>query len=92
MIIINQLAEDFFFEDLKTFIGSEPLSAEFSSIMTFSRFSSGSSNITFIKMSSKIDLRPLAPVFLAIARFAMLLSASSLKLKSTESISKRYLY
>ena len=45
-----------------------------------------------MSISSSIDLKPLAPVFLAIALFAILFRASSLKLRSTESISNKYLY
>ncbi|GIS35146.1 MAG: hypothetical protein Ct9H90mP6_04030 [Gammaproteobacteria bacterium] len=73
-------------------MGSEPLSAEFSSMITFSKSSLGNSNITSMRISSSIDLKPLAPVFLAIALFAILFRASSLKLRSTESISNKYLY
>ena len=43
-------------------------------------------------MSSMIDLRPLAPVFLLIACFAISNRASSLKVSSTSSISNRCLY
>ena len=64
----------------------------FSSIITFSKSVLGSSNIVSIRMSSIIDLKPLAPVFLLIACLAISISASSLKVKSTLSISNKCLY
>ena len=41
-------------------------------MITFSKSSLGNSNITSMSISSSIDLKPLAPVFLAIALFAIL--------------------
>ena len=60
-----------------------PLTAALSTV-TFITFSiSGSSNIVFNKIFSKIDLSPLAPVFLLIAFFAISEIASSLNSSST---------
>ena len=60
-------------------MGSEdPLTAALSTV-TFITFSiSGNSNIVLSKIFSKIDLRPLAPVFFEIAFFAISKIASSL--------------
>ena len=64
-------------------MGSDlPLTAAISTV-TFITFSiSGNSNIVFSKMFSRIDLNPLAPVFLDIAFFAISKIASSLKSNS----------
>ena len=60
-------------------MGSElPFTDELSTV-TFITFSiSGKSNIVFNKIFSSIDLKPLAPVFFAIAFFAISLIASLL--------------
>ena len=66
----------------------EPFTAALSTV-TFITFSiSGNSNIVFNRMFSRIDLRPLAPVFFDIAFFAISKIASSLNSKSTSSNSK----
>ena len=67
-------------------MGSElPLTALLSTV-TFITFSiSGSSNIVLSKIFSKIDLNPLAPVFLEIAFLAISTIASSLNSSSTSS-------
>ena len=67
-------------------MGSEsPLTADLSTV-TFITFSiSGNSNMVFNKIFSKIDLKPLAPVFFVIALFAISKIASSLNSKSTSS-------
>ena len=67
-------------------MGSDfPLTDDLSTV-TFITFSiSGSSNIVFKSMFSKIDLKPLAPVFLVIALLAISDIASSLNSSSTSS-------
>ena len=61
-------------------IGSESPITEDLSTVTLSTFSSsGSWNIVFSNILSRIDLRPLAPVFLLIAFVAISLIAVSLK-------------
>ena len=67
-------------------MGSEsPLTADLSTV-TFITFSiSGKSNMVFNNIFSKIDLKPLAPVFFVIALFALSQIASSLNSKSTSS-------
>ena len=82
----------FLFFVLRSFIGSFLDATVFSSIITLSRSSFGSSNIVSIKSSSIIDLKPLAPVFLLIACLAISFKASSLKVSSTSSISNKCLY
>ena len=65
-------------------IGSEVPFTEDMSTVTFTTFSiSGNSNIVFSNIFSKIDLRPLAPVFFEIAFFAISNIASSLNSSST---------
>ena len=59
-------------------IGSDAPLAEAESTVTLITFSiSGNSNIVFNSIFSRIDLRPLAPVFLEIAFLAISLIASS---------------
>ena len=67
-------------------MGSElPFTVDLSTV-TFITFSmSGNSNIVFNKIFSKIDLKPLAPVFLDIAFLAISEIASSLNSSSTSS-------
>ena len=56
-------------------MGSEiPLTEELSTVTLITFSISGSSNIVLSKIFSKIDLRPLAPVFLDIALLAMSLT------------------
>ena len=63
------------------------------SIVTEPTFSiSGSENIVFNNIDSNIDLKPLAPVFLLIAFFAISLKASSLNSSWTFSNSNSLLY
>ena len=60
-------------------MGSElPLTAELSTVTLITFSMSGSSNIVFKRIFSKIDLNPLAPVFFLIAFCAISLSALSL--------------
>ena len=82
---------DLFFE--KLIIGSVlPLTTDLS-ITTDSTFSiSGSSNMVFNNIDSKIDLSPLAPVFLFMALLAISVNASSLNSNLTFSNSKSLLY
>ena len=55
----------------------DPLTAELSTVTLITFSMSGSSNIVFNRIFSKIDLNPLAPVFLEIAFFAISDIASS---------------
>ena len=67
-------------------MGSVAPFTEAVSTVTLITFSiSGSSNIVFNKIFSRIDLKPLAPVFLEIAFFAISKIASSLNSNSTSS-------
>ena len=67
-------------------MGSEaPLTAALSTVTLITFSISGNSNIVFNNIFSKIDLRPLAPVFLAIAFLAISEIASSLNSNSTSS-------
>ena len=63
----------------------EPLTAALSTVTLITFSISGSSNIVLSKIFSKIDLKPLAPVFLEIAFFAISKIASSLNSNSTSS-------
>ena len=67
-------------------MGSDLPSTEALSTVTFITFSmSGNSNIVLSKIFSRIDLSPLAPVFLEIAFLAISEIASSLNSSSTSS-------
>ena len=55
----------------------EPLTVALSTVTLITFSISGSSNIVFNKIFSRIDLNPLAPVFLKIAFFAISEIASS---------------
>ena len=72
-------------------IGSvSPVAADLSTV-TFRTFSSsGRINIVFKRIPSKIDLNPLAPVFLLIAFCAISVSASSLNSSSVTGIVKDF--
>ena len=73
-------------------MGSEiPLTEALSTVTFMTPSISGSSNIVFSKMFSRIDLRPLAPVFLDIAFLAISIIASSLNSSSTSSNSNNLL-
>ncbi len=74
-------------------MGSDLPFATVLSIVTDSTFSiSGNENIVLRSMDSRMDLRPLAPVFLLIAFFAISDKASSLNSSLTFSNSKSLLY
>ncbi len=74
-------------------MGSDLPFATVLSIVTDSTSSiSGSENIVLRSMDSRMDLRPLAPVFLLIAFFAISDKASSLNSSLTFSNSKSLLY
>ena len=67
-------------------MGSEdPLTVALSTVTLITFSISGSSNIVLSKIFSKIDLKPLAPVFFDIAFFAISKIASSLNSSSTSS-------
>ena len=69
-----------------TIIGSEtPLIEPVSIITSSMSFCPGRSNIVFNNAFSKIDRKPLAPVFLFIALFAISLTESSLNVSLTPS-------
>ena len=60
-------------------MGSEdPFTADLSTVTLITPSMSGNSNMVFNSMFSKIDLKPLAPVFFDIAFFAISEIASSL--------------
>jgi len=65
-------------------MGSDvPLTEDLSTVTLITLSISGSSNIVFRRIFSKIDLRPLAPVFFDIACFAISDTDSSLNSSST---------
>jgi len=67
-------------------MGSDvPFTADLSTVTLITFSISGNSNMVFNKIFSKIDLSPLAPVFLKIAFFAISVIASSLNSNSTSS-------
>ena len=74
-------------------IGSEvPITEGLSTVTLIAPSISGNSNIVFKRIFSRIDLNPLAPVFLEIAFLAISLIASSLNSNSTFSNSNNLLY
>ena len=74
-------------------IGSDSfLTADLSTVTLKTSSNSGNSNIVFKRIVSKIDLKPLAPVFFLIAFFAISTSASFLNSSSTFSNSNNLLY
>ena len=94
--VISRMLFKYYATDVDCFfpyvtIGSESPTTEDLSTVTLKTFSSsGSLNIVFNKIVSRIDLKPRAPVFFLIAFFAISAKASSLNSNSTFSNSNNF--